>query len=243
VFDTVLVFTRRELILNWHGAIDHAQAEVGGASATRGKIEVDGADAPIGFISDRVLNQKIVPFTRHRHVGVAIEPELAGPAGRARRQSRNHGPLRRLRFLSAKAAAHTAHTAGDERIRQAENTSDDVLHFARMLGGRIDQDRTILARHGKRNLAFQIKVFLATDMEHSSTAQRRLRERLGDVTVYKGVVRKHALACGFALFDGNVRLLRIDLDPTTKCRSQRGIARRRNDREHRLAVELDAGLR
>ena len=90
-----------------HGAIDHAQAKVGGASATRGKIEVDGADAPVGIITDRVLDQKIVPFARHRHVGVAIEPELAGPAGRAGHQSRNHGPLRRLRFLSAKAAAHS----------------------------------------------------------------------------------------------------------------------------------------
>ena len=98
-----------------HGAIDDADAEIGGASAARVEIEIDGADAAVGFVADRIIDCEIVPLAGHDHVGVAVEPELAGPAGYARRQGRNHRPLRRLRFLAAETAAHAAHLAVTNR--------------------------------------------------------------------------------------------------------------------------------
>ena len=91
------------------------------------------------------------------------------PVARAAKRG-DRRPLRRLRLLAAEAAAHAAHAAGHERVRQRQNAGDDVLHFARMLGGRIDQHRAVLAGHGERDLAFQIKVLLAADTERAGSA-------------------------------------------------------------------------
>ena len=227
-----------------HGAIDHAEAEIGGASAARVKIEVDGADAPVGFVADRVLDGEIVPFAGHRHVGVAVEPELARLAGHARRQGRDHRPLRRLRFLAAEAAAHAAHAAGDEGVRQRQNAGDDVLHFARMLGRGIDQDRAVLAGHGERRPGLPDKNVPGRRCGSLPALRNGAAAiALRGVAVDEGIVRQHALAGCSALLDGDVRRLRIDLDPAAQHRAPRRVARRRNDREHRLAMEIDAVVR
>ena len=153
-----------------HGAIDHADADVRGTAAARIEIDIDDADAAAWLVADFILDGEIVPLAGHRHVGIAVEPKLAGPAGHARRQRRDHRPLGRLRFLAAKTAAHAADPAGHERIRQRENPRDDVLDLARMLGRRIDQHRAVLAWNRERNLAFQIKMFLTADADFSGAA-------------------------------------------------------------------------
>ena len=118
-----------------HGAIDDAEAEIGRTSATGVKLDVHRPHASVGFIPDGVGNGEVVTLAGHDHVGIAVEPELAGPAGDARGESGDDRPLRRLRLLAAEAAAHAAHRAGHEGIRQRENAGDDVLHFAGMLSG------------------------------------------------------------------------------------------------------------
>ena len=117
-----------------HGAVDDADTDIGGAAAARIEIEVDGANAAVGIIADRIFDGEVVALAGHRHVGVAIEPKLAWPASHAGGQGRNHRPLGRLRFLAAEAATHAAHAAGHERIRHAKRARHDMLHFARMLG-------------------------------------------------------------------------------------------------------------
>ena len=85
----------------------------------------------------------------------------------------------------------------------AENAGDDVLHFARMLGGRIDQHRAVLARHGERDLAFQIKMLLPADVERAGKLRNGAAgDRLGGIAVDEGVIGQHALAGRFALLDG-----------------------------------------
>ena len=151
--------------------------------------------------------------------------------------------MRRLRFLAAKAAAHAAHAARHERVGQRQNAGDDVLHVARMLGGRIDQHRAVLAGHGHRDLAFQIKVLLAADMQRAGGVTRRPGDRLCRVAVDERVIGQHALAGGLALLDGNVRLFGIDLDLAEQRRAPGGVARRGDHREYRLAVEIHAVMR
>ena len=220
-----------------HGAIDHADAAVGRAAATRVEIEIERANAAVGIVAHGIFHREVVALAGHRHVGVAIKPKLAGPPGHARGQGRDHRPLRRLRFLAAEAAAHAAHTAGHERIRHAQNARSDMLHFARMLGRRTDKDRAVLARHGERDLAFQIKVLLPADADFSGAAQRRRGNRLGGVAIDEGVVRHHGLARGPALLDGDVGRLRIHLDLGAQHRPARRIARSRSDRENRLVMK------
>ena len=223
-----------------HGPVDHAEAQIGRTSAAGVKLDVHRPHAPVGFEADAVGNGEVVALAGHDHVGIAVEPELAGPAGGAGGESGDDRPLRRLRLLAAEAAAHAAHAAGHEGIRQRENAGDDVLHFARMLSGRIDQHGAVLARHGERDLAFQIKVFLAANVERAGTAKRRCRDRFGGIAVDEGVVGKNALAGRFALLDGDVRALRFDIEARAERRAPRRIARRRNDGEHGLAMENDA---
>ena len=226
-----------------HGAIDDADADIRGASAAGVEVEIDGANAAVGFVADGVFDGEIVPLSGHRHVGVAIETQLARPPGHARRQRRDHRPLRRLRFLAAEAAAHAPHAAGHERVRHAEDAGNDVLHFARMLRRRIDQHRAVLTRHGKPDLALQIEVLLATDANRPRALPRRGGDRLGGVAVDEPVVRQHDLAGRPALLHRYVRLLGVDLDLAAKYRAARGIARRSDDGEDRLVVEIDAVLR
>ena len=73
--------------------------------------------------------------------------------------------------------------------------------------------------------------------------QRRLGDRLGGIAVDERVVGQHALAGGLALLDRNVRLFGIDFDLAAQRRAPRGVARRGDDREDRLAVEIDAVMR
>ena len=177
-----------------HGAIDHADAAIGGAAAARIEIEVKRANAAVGVVADGIFDREIVPLAGHDHIGVAIEPELAGPTGHARSDRGKHRPLGRLRLLAAETAAHAAHAAGHERVRHAEHARGDVLHFARMLGRRVDQDRAVLTRDGERDLAFQIKMLLPADLDFACAAQRRGGNRLGGIAIDEGVVGHHGLA-------------------------------------------------
>jgi hypothetical protein len=81
-----------------------------------------------------------------------------------------------------------------------------------MLSGRVDQHGAVLARHGERDLAFQIKVFLPANVERTGTAKRGCRDCFGGIAVDEGVIGKNALAGRFALLDGDVGALRFDIE-------------------------------
>ena len=178
-----------------------------------------------------------------RHVGVAIEAELARLTGGARCQRRDHRPLRRLCFLAAEAAAHASHPASNESIGHRQHPRDNVLHFARMLRRGIDQDRAILAGHRDGDLAFQIKMLLAADVHRAAQAKRRFGDRFGGIAADERIVRQHALAGRLALLDRNVRRLDRDFDLAAQRGAPRGIASRGNDREDRLIVVVNTIVR
>ena len=80
------------------------------------------AHAPSRIEADRPVDAEIVALAGHHHVVVAVEPELARPAGGVRRERGEHGPLRRLAFLAAEAAAHAPHLARSHRRRRRPST-------------------------------------------------------------------------------------------------------------------------
>ena len=99
------------------------------------------------------------------HVIVAVIAHLAGPPRGAGRQRTGHGQRIALAFLAAKAAAHAAHLDAHRAHRQMQGMGDLVLHFGRVLGGRVDDHVAPLLRQGQRDLPFQIEMLLAAHLD------------------------------------------------------------------------------
>ena len=160
-----------------HGAVHDANAEVGGAAAARCELEIDATHAAVCIEADRPVEAEIVPLASHHHVVVAIKPKLARPPGNAGPQRGNDRPLRRLRFLAAKATAHATHLASDKRVGHAKHAGHDMLDLGGMLGRRMHQHVIVFARHGKCDLALQIKMLLAADPQNTAQAMLRPGDR------------------------------------------------------------------
>ncbi len=207
-----------------HRAIDDADAAIGRTAAACVEIEVESANTAVRVKADRIGNREIMPFARHRHVGVAVEPEFAGPAGDTRGERGERCPLGRLRLFAAETAAHAAHPTGHKRIRHAEHARSYMLHLTRMLGRGVDQNRAVLARDSERDLAFQIKMLLPADVKLSARAQRRRGDRVGGIAVDEGVIGHHDFARGPALLDRHIRGFGVDLHLGAQHGAARGIA-------------------
>ena len=117
-----------------------------------------------------------------------------------------------------------------------------MLHFAGMLSGGVDQNRTVIGGNGKGDLAFQIEVLLTADLHGAGAALWRRRNRLAEIAVNKRVVGKDYLTGSSALFDRHVGLFRIDLDLSQQRGAACGVAGDGNDSEDRLVMEEDAAF-
>src|SRR6202521_5531409 len=113
-----------------HRAVHDATAEVGGTSAARGELKIDAIDDAAGVEADRPVDPKIMPLAGHHHVVVAVETQLAWPARRVRGERGDRGPLCRLGFLAAEAAAHAAYLASDIRNGSPEPRPCSTVTFA-----------------------------------------------------------------------------------------------------------------
>ena len=197
---------------------------------------------PFVVVGDLVIGPEIVPFAGHHHVVVTIEPHLAGTAGDPRGERGERRPLRRLCLLAAEGSAHAPRFDGDGRLRQLQHFRDDGLNFARMLGGRMHEDR-VFARDGQCDLAFEIEMVLAADPERAGQAVRSRRERRRTVPLTERVVGHQAVFRRQRLIDRNQRRLGIDLDLRQLHGPASGGARFSDDRKQHLATELDGALR
>jgi len=115
--------------------------------------------------------------------------------------------------------------------------SDDVLDFAGVLGGGIDDHVAVFAGNGERDLPFQIEMFLPADPEFAGDVARRRRDLLGGVAANEGVVRENGRARDAGIVD-------VDDGHGGSCRDlrQSGAAPRliagfRQHDEQHLAVE------
>ena len=109
-----------------------------------------------------------------------------------------------------------------------------------MLGRRIDQHVIVLAGHRKRDLALEIEVLLAADMEETLQAMRRLGDDRVGVTPDESVVGQHGIPGIQPLFDRDIGLLAVNINDGQGCGTPRDIARGRNDSEDRLTMKQNA---
>ncbi len=122
-----------------------------------------------------------MPLAGHDHVVVTVHPTLHRPPGLGGRQRRRRRAEHGLGLLAAEAAAHTPHLDRHLGVADAEQMGDQVLHFAGMLGrtGHVQPAR--LERDGERDLAFEVEVVLAADLDPALQAVRRGGQSLGHV--------------------------------------------------------------
>ena len=214
--------------------------KVRGKAAARRIGEVDAEDVALVVEADVIADQEIVALARGGHVVVAVGADLdraPEPFGGNRGQG---GELVGLRLLAAKAAAHAPDLDGYGMRRNAERMRHHVLHFARMLGRGIDGHVLVLARHGKRNMAFQVEMVLATDPHMALETARRRRDRGRSVAALELERRRYHPALDrieAADIDDRRQLLvaRLGEQAGAPC----GLARLGDDQEDRLAEELD----
>ncbi len=200
-----------------------------------------GRDAAIGVEADLVIDAKVVALAGHDHVVIAVEPDLAGPAGDTRRERGNSGPLRGLALLAAEGAAHASNLDSDGSVGHAQHMRDDVLQFARMLGRGIDQ-HVVFAGNGKRHLTFEIEMFLTADLELPSDPQRACGESRRAVAFGEDAIGQNAGIGRQGLVDRDQRRIRVDFDVGEPDGAARGVAAASRDRKYDLAVELDVPI-
>ena len=128
--------------------------------------------------TDIELRQKRMPMSGERHVLIAIKTHAHRLARVMRRQRGQRGGRGGLRFLPAKTAAHARHLDHDFVRRQMQQVGDDRLHLGWMLRGRNHQQRTILAAFRPRGLGFEIKMFLAAQLEFAFERGRCVGKRV-----------------------------------------------------------------
>src|SRR5450631_1059035 len=116
-----------------HRAVDHACADVRGASTAGGELEVHSIDKSFGTKTNGPVDPKIMPLAGHHHVGVAVEPKFAWPSRNMRGERGNDRPLSGLGFLAAKAAAHAPYLACHIGVCYPKRASHRMLDLRRVL--------------------------------------------------------------------------------------------------------------
>ena len=219
----------------------HRARQVGRMASPRHHRNLGTEDAALVVVADLVVVPEAVAPASDQEVVIAVEPQLdraLQPAGRHRRDA---GEDRRLRFLAAKRTAHAPafhlHFIG----MQVQRMRDQVLHLARMLGRAVDMHRTAFFGDRVADLAFQIELLLATDIELRAEAMRcrgdgRLR------TAWVGAAgqvdrRQHVQAFGVRVARRQHRWAGVDAQhvPGFGSGATRRITGLGDHREHRLA--------
>ena len=116
-----------------HRPVDHAERQILRVSASRVERDIDRANGADLVEADGIVDPEVMPLAGHDHVVVAVETHLARTAGDVGAECSVGGPLCRLAFLAAEAAAHAPGFDGHGALRQVEHVRNDVLHLARML--------------------------------------------------------------------------------------------------------------
>ena len=141
---------------------------------------------PVCVEADAIVDAEVVPLAGDDHVVVAVVAALGGPARQLGDQRRGGGRQVALALLAAEAPAHAAHLDRDGVARHAQHVRDLVLDLARVLGGAVDGDVVVLARHGERDLPLQIEVLLPADVDAPFEHMRRGRNGgLGIATLHR----------------------------------------------------------
>ena len=158
-----------------HGAVVDRRREVRRVAAAGGEVERRaGQIRPSSSKPIDVAGLEIVALAGQDHVVVAVEAELGGAAGPARRRARRRRRIGRgWLSLPPKPPPMRRTSTDDGVVAQAEHLGDVVLHLGRVLGRGVDVEVAVLAGDGHGDLAFEIEVVLSADGELAAQPVRR----------------------------------------------------------------------
>jgi len=141
----------------------------------QGHLEAE--QAPVVVVADLVVEPEAVTPPGDQEVVVAVDPKLDRHAQPRRGDGRDAGEEGGLRFLAAEAAAHPPAFDLDLVRVAAQCVGDQVLHLGRMLGGAMHPHRVALHRDRVADLAFEVELFLAAEIEAAVEPVRRAGNR------------------------------------------------------------------
>ena len=174
-----------------HGAVDNRVGQVRRTTAVTRQFQVDAVQSAVVVKPYVVFDIEGVALAGHQHVFDPWQAHLGRLAGEAR----HHGAQARraggLGFLAAKATAHAAHVHHDLVHRHIQHFGHQLLHFGGVLRGAVDDHAAVFGGHHRRDLGFQIKVFLATDMQGALDTVLGACQRSGRIAALVGVAVEH----------------------------------------------------
>jgi hypothetical protein len=192
------------------------------------------------------VDDKAVAPAGDHEVVVAVQPQLDRALQPLRRHRGDAGDGRRLRFLAAEAAAHAPAFHAHRMGRPPQRMRHHGLHLAGVLGRTPQLQAAAFGRCCVGDLAFEVEVFLAADVQPCVQALRCRGDGRGRVASHQVHGRQHMLA-GFVRGPGvQQRGQRLGLDDVA-CAGGRApclFAGVRHHHEHRLpqVAQRGAGL-
>ncbi len=222
-----------------HGPLDNRIGQVRREAATAGYHDLGALNYALLVKTDVVGVEEVVALAGLHHVIRAREPILDRPPGGIGQQRGHTGDRRGLGFLATKAATHAAYRGRHRMQRDAQHLGHQLLHFGRVLAGRVHKHAAIFLRQRQAGLAFQVKVFLPADVDLALQAVRCSRQCGVRITALLGVTGAHEELFGQCLAgikDGR-QILVFDLGQL-RCLARGGVTGR-GDGKDRLADMLD----
>jgi len=182
-----------------HRAVDNRVRQVRRAAAVAGQFQIDTVQASTVVEAHVVFDIEGMALAGHQHVFDPRQAHLGRLAGEVRdhrTQARRAGGLG---FLAAKTAAHATHVDDDLVHRHVQHFGHQFLYFGGVLRGAVDDHAAVFGGHYRRNLGFQVEVFLAADMQGALNAILRRCQRACRITALVGVAVQHEVLFAIGL--------------------------------------------
>jgi hypothetical protein len=157
-----------------HGAVGHGHGQVERPAAVGDQFNLRRQQIADVIITRLESRQKRMAFAGKHHVQIPIDPHANCALGFGRGQGCEGGESRRLCLLAAEPAAHALALHHHMVHGYREQVCDNMLHLGRVLGGRHDQNRAVLAGFSPRCLHFQIKMLLPGHVKIAFQNMRRM---------------------------------------------------------------------
>jgi hypothetical protein len=206
-------------------------------AGARDQRDLGAEDVPLVVVADLVLVPEAVASAGDLEVVVAVQPQLHRPVQPPRRHRGHAGEQRRLRLLAAEAAAH-APALHLHLVRvQAQRVRHQVLHLAGVLRRTAELQPVVLGRQRVGDLAFEVEVLLAAELERSRQLVRRAVDRRARIAAPHVHRRHHVLLRRMRLLRRQHERMRLAADDLLGDGggAARLVACSGDHREHRLA--------
>jgi len=159
-----------------HRPVGHRPGEIGAEAAIGQHGELQAGDQSAVIETHGVVVGERVALAGDHEVVVAVQPQLDRAAELVRGHGRPNGEVAGLRLLAAEAAAHAPALHTHTVVVDAQRVRHPVLCLARVLGAGIHHPLVLLLRQHVGDLAFQVEVLLAADLEPAAQHMRGARQ-------------------------------------------------------------------